>query len=78
MSKLVGKDRLLLTNFSYAFEGATCASESVIEHLKDVPLQHICLLDSEADETLSPADAQTFDYFLFGGILGNGKPASNI
>lgn len=73
MSKLVGKERLLLTNFPYAFEGAACSPESVTEHLKGIPLERICLLDSEADETLSPADAEAFDYFLFGGILGNGK-----
>jgi ribosome biogenesis SPOUT family RNA methylase Rps3 len=72
MSSLVGKDRLLLTNFPFDFEGATCTAESVTAHLRHVPLQRICLLDSEADETLCPADAGEFDYFLFGGILGNG------
>ena len=73
MSKLVGQDRLLLTNFPFNFEGAECTASPVVDHLKGVPLSKICLLDSEAGETLSPADAEEFDYFLFGGILGNGN-----
>lgn len=73
MSQLVGKDRLLLTNFPFNFAGATCTPETVTAYLKNVPLERICLLDSEADETLCPEDKEKFDYFLFGGILGNGK-----
>ena len=30
----------------------------------------VCLLDPAAKEELSPHDAETFDAFLFGGILG--------
>lgn len=32
--------------------------------------EKICLLDPGASEELSPSDAQVFDTFLFGGILG--------
>lgn len=72
MSQLVGKDRLLITNFPFEeVSYAKCTPQSVNDFLKDVPLDRICLLDSEASETLSPVDAVNFDYFLFGGILGN-------
>lgn len=37
----------------------------------EIPFESICLLDSEASETMKPEDAALFDYFLFGGILGN-------
>lgn len=74
MSNLVGKDQLLITNFPFEpVSYAQCTPQSVNDFLKNVPLERICLLDSEATETLSPADSQNFDYFLFGGILGNGK-----
>ncbi|WPK26932.1 hypothetical protein PUMCH_004301 [Australozyma saopauloensis] len=31
----------------------------------------VCLLDPAAEEELSPQDAEKFDYFVFGGILGS-------
>lgn len=33
-------------------------------------LQRICLLDPAAKDELQPSDADKFDVFLFGGILG--------
>ncbi|EIW79760.1 DUF431-domain-containing protein [Coniophora puteana RWD-64-598 SS2] len=41
---------------------------------KGVPLESVCLLDPKAEKELSPEDAQTFGYFLFGGILGDDPP----
>jgi ribosome biogenesis SPOUT family RNA methylase Rps3 len=34
------------------------------------PKDEICLFDMRAEVEVSPADAQRFKYFLFGGILG--------
>jgi ribosome biogenesis SPOUT family RNA methylase Rps3 len=34
----------------------------------------VCLLDPKAPKDLSPADGDHFDYFLFGGILGDDPP----
>jgi len=34
----------------------------------------ICLLDPSAKQELEPSDAQVFDVFLFGGILGDDPP----
>lgn len=36
--------------------------------------KRVCLLDPAAEETLSPEDADKFDWFLFGGILGDHPP----
>ncbi|VVT52094.1 uncharacterized protein SAPINGB_P003315 [Magnusiomyces paraingens] len=34
----------------------------------------VCLLDPAASEELSPEDSENFDFFLFGGILGDHPP----
>ncbi|KAK9461792.1 SAM-dependent RNA methyltransferase [Lipomyces oligophaga] len=34
----------------------------------------VCLLDPAAEVDLSPADAEQFDWFVFGGILGDHPP----
>lgn len=76
MKKIVGDGNLMITNFGESLEeeeerwnGVKFLKESVND--LNVPIERICLLDSEATEDLSPGDADQFDYFLFGGILGN-------
>jgi ribosome biogenesis SPOUT family RNA methylase Rps3 len=41
-----------------------------IEEIYPSQKDRICLLDPAASKDLSPADGDTFDIFLFGGILG--------
>ena len=46
-----------------------------VEHRSVEELYHdsknrVCLLDPAAKQELSPEDGETFDVFLFGGILG--------
>lgn len=36
--------------------------------------QRICLLDPKAETDLCPDDSNSFDVFLFGGILGDDPP----
>jgi ribosome biogenesis SPOUT family RNA methylase Rps3 len=36
--------------------------------------KRVCLLDPSAEHDLTPEDAQRFDVFLFGGILGDDPP----
>jgi ribosome biogenesis SPOUT family RNA methylase Rps3 len=48
---------------------AHCHSEDVL-HLPDVDPKLVCLLDPSAQSELAPEDGDTFQYFLFGGILG--------
>lgn len=45
--------------------------QSVEDIFKD-DKERICLLDPAAKAELSPEDAEKFDVFLFGGILGRG------
>lgn len=53
----------------------TCTERSV-ESLYPDPdsRRRVCLLDPKADLDLDPEDAQEFDVFLFGGILGDDPP----
>ncbi len=41
---------------------------------KQIPLERVCLLDMKATQSLSAADGENFDVFLFGGILGDNPP----
>jgi ribosome biogenesis SPOUT family RNA methylase Rps3 len=38
----------------------------------------VCLLDPKAERDLSPGDGETFDCFLFGGILGDDPPRGEL
>ncbi|PLW41529.1 hypothetical protein PCASD_09968 [Puccinia coronata f. sp. avenae] len=53
-----------------------CTGLSILELLKTVgvPLSEVCLLDPKATEELSPGDGMRFEWFLFGGILGDDPP----
>lgn len=49
-----------------------------VEEIYAADKSRVCLLDPAAKKDLSPEDGETFDVFLFGGILGmsfleNGK-----
>lgn len=39
-----------------------------------IPLGRVCLLDPRAEKVLAPEDAELFDVFLYGGILGDDPP----
>lgn len=46
----------------------------IMESGKKVDFKRVCLLDLRGEKTLAPEDAQNFDCFLFGGILGDHPP----
>lgn len=48
--------------------------EALIAAGKLPPKPRICLLDPKAEKAISPEDADEFDAFLFGGILGDDPP----
>lgn len=52
-----------------AAPGFTADGQSV-ETLYAENKTRVCLLDPSASKELSPEDGETFDVFLFGGILG--------
>ncbi len=68
ISKLVGNGNLIITNVkdSKELEGYAEIKKESINSLK---LKNSCVLDPCAKKTLSPDEK--FDYFIFGGILGN-------
>jgi len=50
------------------------ATTQDLETLSGVPKERVCLLDPHASVTLSPEDGDKFDWFVFGGILGDDPP----
>ncbi len=67
ISKIVGKENLWITNC----KDVKLKSLGKVEKksVVDLELKNACLLDPNAEKELSPKDK--FDYFIFGGILGN-------
>jgi len=60
---------------------ASCYEYSVLDLIKasssetGAGLEKVCLLDPKAEQELSPEDGNgRFEYFLFGGILGDDPP----
>ena len=41
---------------------------------KKIPFARVCLLNPKAPKVLAPKDAEFFDCFLYGGILGDDPP----
>lgn len=77
LTEYVAPQEVLFTRFEgeppsslKALTNANFTSSS-IEQLPLDDTSRVCLLDSEASETLDPSDEKLFDYYLFGGILGN-------
>ncbi|KAL1920272.1 uncharacterized protein VTP21DRAFT_1418 [Calcarisporiella thermophila] len=52
--------------------GAQLRTEDVLS--LGIDMKKICLLDPAAEKALSPEDGEKFEYFLFGGILGDHPP----
>ncbi|OLL26801.1 Protein arginine N-methyltransferase SFM1 [Neolecta irregularis DAH-3] len=50
------------------------ATSQPITKLAQFSKERVCLLDLQAEQVLSPDDAEKFDCFLFGGILGDDPP----
>ncbi|KAG0084155.1 hypothetical protein BGZ93_009574 [Podila epicladia] len=53
---------------------AHCHTEDVLTMQDRIPHNKVCLLDPSSPYPLSPEDADTYDFFLFGGILGDDPP----
>jgi len=77
MSKFVGKDNLWFTNIKDESKNAK-ELENYGKVIKDsvttLNLKNACILDPETPKVLEPEEAKSFDYFIFGGILGDYPP----
>ncbi|KAF8452742.1 SAM-dependent RNA methyltransferase [Boletus edulis BED1] len=51
-------------------------TQSILEMLKnqEISLSQVCLLDPKAERKLEPEDGLEFEWFIFGGILGDDPP----
>ncbi|HLF54342.1 MAG TPA: SAM-dependent methyltransferase [Candidatus Nanoarchaeia archaeon] len=72
ISTFVGKENLLFTNT----KSSELKNLGKIEpkSIKELKLAKACILDPEAKETLTPELAKKYEYFIFGGILGDEPP----
>ncbi len=76
ISKLVGKNNLLFTNIKRKnlFLDSIGKTEKKRIFQLGIDEKKICILDPEAKEILKPEDSKKFEYFIFGGILGDHPP----
>src|SRR3989344_4796145 len=71
ISKRVGKTNLIFTNVTKGAIKLKNLGEIKKESVKNIILKRACVLDPSASKTLTPEIAKQFDYFIFGGILGD-------
>lgn len=76
ISNIVGKKNLWFTNIKNKREARKLEKigKPIKESVSKLGLKNICVLDPEAKKTLNKKDADKFDYFIFGGILGDYPP----
>lgn len=72
ISSFVGKENLLFTNIKS--EKLKEFGKVEPKSVKELHFDKACVLDPEAKEALTPEIAKKFDYFIFGGILGDDPP----
>ncbi|HKZ49659.1 MAG TPA: SAM-dependent methyltransferase [Candidatus Nanoarchaeia archaeon] len=72
ISKRVGRKNLMFTNVTTRDEGKLSGLGKVHDKsVKALKLAKACVLDPAAKKTLTPREASKYDFFIFGGILGD-------
>ena len=71
ISQNVGKRNIIFTNVKTRFDKLQKSGECHDESVSELDFQNGCILDPQAEKILTPSEAKKFDYFIFGGILGN-------
>ncbi len=76
ISKIVGKENLIFTNLKRKNKFLESLGKSEKKRIFElgIPEDKICILDPDAKEILTPNDSKEFEYFIFGGILGDNPP----
>ncbi len=76
ISQTVGKENLWFTNILDKKEAKILSKFGKVfeKRVCDLNLRGICILDPESNNLLEPADKNNFQYFVFGGILGDYPP----
>lgn len=81
----VGKENLILTSLPESLSekdipselieaGLQWTSDDVSQVIGSTVKERVCLLDPLAQTDLVPSESSSFDYFVFGGILGDHPP----
>ena len=73
ISEIVGKQNLIFTNIKNKSDEKILKKLGSVkkESVTKLNLKKACLLDPKASKTLKPKDSKIFNYFTFGGILGD-------
>lgn len=76
ISKIVGKNNLYFTNITNNKDARKLSKLGKVfkESVSKLNLANSCVLDPEAEKTLEPREAKKFQFFIFGGILGDFPP----
>ncbi len=75
ISKIISKKHAWFTNIKKRDAKKLKKYGKVInESIKSIKLKNCCVLDPQAKKLLKPKEAKKFDYFIFGGILGDSPP----
>jgi len=76
ISKIVGKQNVIFTNVKNAKDQEKLKPFGKVDKrsVAELSLKNCCVLDPKAKKTLNPKEAKKFDYFIFGGILGDHPP----
>jgi ribosome biogenesis SPOUT family RNA methylase Rps3 len=74
ISRIVGKNNLWFANIKKKNRNLEKLGRIIGKSVSDLNLKNACILDPDAKKTLSPKEAKSFDYFVFGGILGDYPP----
>ena len=75
ISKIIGKDNLWFTNIKKTDNKKLTRFGSVFsKSIKEMNLSKACILDPDSNHTLTPVESKKFNFFIFGGILGDYPP----
>ena len=76
ISSIAGSGSLWFTNVKNSKDAEKLKKFGKVfrESIASIKLENACVLDPEADKTLDVEEAGRFDFFIFGGILGNYPP----
>ena len=74
ISKIIGKNNLWFTNIKKDFSKLKNYGKVFQEKASSLNLKNPCILNSYSKETLTTKKSNQFQYFIFGGILGDNPP----
>lgn len=76
ISKMVGKENLLITNVKKGVGKINKFCKTIPKSIAELGIEKrkICVLDMDAKQELKTEDKNKFEYFVFGGILGDNPP----